>query len=893
MSRLHESRLRWRAFLKRRQLDRDLEDEIQFHLEMKTRSHRAAGMTSQEAFYAARREFGNLSRWKEDIRAMWSMGTVERVVQDMRYALRSLRKAPALTAAAILVLAVGIGSTTAIFSMVNAVLLRSLPFQTPERLVLLWGNVQRQKVERRGASYPDYRDWKAQAQSFDGIAAFDPSSFTLTEKNGLERINGESVSAGYFELLGVQPVAGRTIRPDEDGSSGGASVILIRQQLWNRLFGSEQWTPGKQLQLNRRQFTVVGVMPGWFHGLGDEAELWLPFTTFSSPDDLSERGNRGFAALARMKSGVQLRQAQVEMDSISKRLEQMYPASNARRGVEVAPLSTELVGELRTPLLVLLGAVGFVLLVACANVANLFLARSESRRQEIAIRAAMGASRIRILQQLLTESILLAISGAALGLVLAFWAVRLLTAASPISLPTFVNPQVDATAAALAVILSVGAGITVGIAPALQAGRRDVSGALKESSSRSGEHVTRQRVRSALVISEVAVAMTLLVAAGLLMRSFLYVAAIRPGFDPKGVLTMKLSIPRNQAPVAPSSPSGADQRTLATARRLIQRVAELPSVESASLSFDFPFSGNSSAIFYSAEGQPVTDAQTRPRAYRHAVSPEFFSTLRTPFFAGRAFTEAEMGGQDNVVIVTENLVRRFWPGQDPIGKHIKSGGPDSPSPWWTIIGVVREMKFRGLPENPTADPDLFLPLFERQPAFAMLVRSSLDSSRIAGAVRNAVLGVDASIVVYDSAPLVERMNQTMERSSFSSWMMSVFACLALTLASVGLYGLMSYTVRQRTREFGIRIAMGATSSEVTGMVIRRGMVLVAAGVGIGCILASALARVLRALLFGISHTDLMTFAGVAVVLAAVGLIACYLPARRASRVDPMTALRYE
>ena len=891
MAWLHKTRLRWRALIKRRQLDRDLEEEIQFHLMMRAARHHESGMPPEEAAHAANRQFGNRSWWKENIRGMWSMGVWESVVQDIRYAVRSLSKTPAFITAAVLILALGIGSATAIFSMVNAVLLRSLPFHSPDTLVVLWGNVQRQKVERRGASYPDYQDWKSQSRSFTDMAAYVYGSFIWPKPGGSEQISGECVAPGYFELLGIKPVIGRTFHPDEDIVGKTAPVVLIGEGFWKRHFGSSPEVLRKQLILNQQQFTVIGVLPAWFRGLTDHADLWVPFS--ASAADLADRGSREFPVLARLKPGVRLEQAQVEMNGISKRLERAYPATNALRAVEVSPLSTETVGALRTPLMVLLGAVGFVLLVACANVANLLLVRAESRRQEIAIRAALGASRIRLFRQLLTESVVLAFVGGALGLLMAFWAIRLLTRTSPISLPTFLDPRMDWRVALVAVGLSAVVGLLVGIAPMLQVRSRDVHGALKESSARSGGHGARHRIRGALVISEVAVAMMLLVGAGLLMRSFLYLSAIQPGFDPNGILTLEISLPRIQPPGADSEQVHPDQRTATTARQLLDRVRALPSVTSASISFDYPFSGDSSAIRYSAEGQLVTDARTTPRAYRHRVSPEFFSTLRVPFIAGRMFTEGEINGSANVAVVSDNLARRFWPGQDPIGKRIKRGGPASTDPWWSIIGVVREMKFRGLPNNPTADPDIFLPFARPPSAVSMLVRTASDPAHLAGAVRRAIYEVDSSVVISDVSTMKERIGRYIERPRFSSWMMGIFAALALLLASVGLYAVMAYIVRQRTREFGIRIAVGATGGEVVSMTIREGMLLVTAGIAIGLILARVLTSALETLLFGISDTDAPTFIGVAAILSVVALSACYLPARRASRVDPVAALRHE
>jgi putative ABC transport system permease protein len=891
---LHGIRLRLRGFLRRRQLDRDLEDELQFHLKMRALRNREAGMSAEEAMEAARRRFGNPVWWKESIRDMWSLGMLESVLQDLRYAGRSLLKTPGFAAAAILVLALGIGSVTGIFSLLNAVILRGLPFPSPERLVLLWGNVQRQKIERRGNSYPDYLDWKAQSTLFEGMAAYSGDSFNLTGVAEPERLAGEWVSAGYFDLLGVAPIAGRAIAPADDVSGNSNTVALIGEGLWRRRFGSDQAILGKQLQMNGRLFTVIGILPAGFRGLSDGAEVWAPFAASASASDLAERGSRGFPAVAKLKRGVPVRQAQAELDAISKRLEQAYPETNAKRGVEVALLTDELVGGLRTPLYVLLGAVGFVLLIACANVANLLLARSEARRQEIAIRMALGAGRGRIFRQLVTESMLLSLIGSAFGLLLAVWSVQLLGKASPITLPTFVNPTTDWTVAAFAAGVSILVGVFVGFVPAYQAGRQDLYEALKESGARSGDGLARRRFRGALVIAEVALALTLLVGAGLLMRSFQRLSAVHPGFDPNGMLTLTAALPR--APVAPPQPSAAvtsDTGAVVTGRQLLERLRALPAVVSASVASDIPLGPGGGAIFYSAEGQSITDAQTRPRAYVHRITPEFFATVGAQMLSGRSFSETEMEGRANVVVVTDNLTKRFWQGQDPIGKRIKAGDSASKNPWWTIIGVVHEMKYRGLPENPTADPDVFIPFSDRQREVAILIRSSQDPSGLAAAARAAAREVDPSITIYEIATMSERVGRAIERARFAGWMMTIFASLALTLASVGLYGVMAYTVRRQTREIGVRIALGASAGDVVGMVIRRGMALVSVGMGVGLAVALALTRLLHTLLFEVSAVDPLTYLGVAAALGVVALIACYAPARRAARIDPVTALKCE
>jgi len=899
---LREIRSRWRKFIHRRQLDRDLEDEIQFHLEMRARWNREGGLSPDAAVNAARRQFGNQLKWKEAIREMWSLGLVESVVKDVRYAVRSLIKTPVFTIAALLALTLGIGCTTAIFSLVNAVMLRSLPFQNPDRLVLLWGNVQRQKVERRGNSYPDYLDWKAQSASFEGMAAYFDGSFTLTGVDEPERISGEWVSAGYFELLGVEPIQGRTILADEDRVGNAATVVLISEGLWKRRFGSAPGILGEQLHLNDRLFTVIGIMPQWFRGLTDSADVWVPFTAAGPASDFAERGSRGFPAVARLGPDVSQRQAQAEMDGISARLEQQYPDTNSKRAVEVAPLTSEMVGDLRAPLLLLLGSVALVLMIACGNVANLLVARSEARRMEIVIRMALGAGRRRVFRQLITESLVLSLVGALLGAVLSVWLVRLLTRLSPITLPSFIKPTTDWTVAGFIIAVSVLVGIAAGLLPAFQAGAHDLLPALQDSSARSGGSRVRRQFRAALIVGEVALAMTLLVGAGLLMRSFQNLSRFHPGFDPSSALTLRVALPQatpNQPPsgqplAQPQALTAApDARTVATGRQILERIRSIPSVVAGGVSSDVPLSGITSAFFYSAEGQPITDAQTRPRAYIHSVSPDFFAAIGAPIVAGRTFTEVEMQSQADVVIVTGNLTRRFWPGEDPIGKRIKTGGPDSTDPWSTIIGVVPEMKYRGLPDNPTADPDVFVPFNDRRRSMFIVVRSATDPSNLAAAARATIHDIDPSIPIFEVSTMSERVARAIEQSRFAGWMMTVFAGLALTLASIGLYGVMAYTVRLRTRELGVRIAMGASPGTVAVAVVRSGMILVTIGIAIGIAAALGLTRVLNTLLFGVGSTDPPTFAAVALVLAVVALVACYLPARRASRIDPVAALRSE
>src|SRR5580765_4010313 len=544
------------AIVRRRRLDRDLDDELAFHLAMREADYRTNGLSADAAREEARRQFGNVTHLKEQTRDMWTFPSLESFRQDIRYALRTLRKAPGFTFVAVFALAVGIGGNTAIFSLVDAIRAKALPYRDPDQLVQLWGNVQRVRVERRGASYPDYQDWRAQAKSFGDIAAFDSQWMTFVGGDEPERILTEFVSASYFSLLGVSPGRGRVFQPDEDVVARPAQVVVLSDGLWKRRFGADPQIVGRTLTLccAARQYTVIGVMPPGFKGLSDTAELWVPFAMYAPPRAMMERGTRGFAALARLKPGVTLASAQNDLDMISRRLDQAYPNTNEKRAVEISPLAVELFGNLRPALLTLMAAVAFVLLIACANVANLLIARSETRRREIAVRTALGAGWRRLLAQLVTEGCVLASLGAIAGLALAHAATRTLMAQSPVTFPSFVTPGLDVRVAAFTVAVSLACGLLVGLVPGLQARSVDLNSALKETARGSdGRH--SQRLRNALVVAELSMAVVLLVGAGLMIRSVRNLIALDPGFAPDHVLAMRVSIPRaNVPPPAPTPP---------------------------------------------------------------------------------------------------------------------------------------------------------------------------------------------------------------------------------------------------------------------------------------------------------------------------------------------------
>jgi len=863
-------RLRVRALLHRRRLEHELDDELAFHLAM--RAERSDPLT-------ARRSFGNATHTRETCREMWTIRWLEMLGRDLRYAARTLRRSPAFTAVAGLTLALGIGANTAIFSVVDAVMLRPLPYPQADRLVELWGNVRRAKVERRGASFPDYRDWKQQSSSFERMAIFTGSNVTLTGADEPERVPVEYVDHDYFATLGVEPQVGRAFRADEDAVPQRDPVVVLSDRLWKRRFAADPGIVGRDLQINGRSYRVVGVMPPNFRGVDDTAELWTPMMMALGRDDVNARGDRGPAVLARLKPGVPLARAQAELDAISKALERAYPETNEARGVEISPLSTEIFGDLRAPLTALLAAVGLVLLIACANVANLLLARSEARQREIAVRIALGAGRGRMLHQLATESMVLAVMGAGAGLLLARWGVRILVTASPVKFPGYIQPGIDWRAALFTTVIACAAGLLMGLAPAVRIRSSTLLDAFQRASARTFDSRRGRRFREALVVAEVAFAMLLLIGAGLFIRTLQQLSAIRPGYDPAHVLAMQVNLPR----LVPG------ESAVITARDVLGKIERLPSVESAALGSDAPLAGGS-AIFYAAEGQPPVTAQNRPRAYIHRVTPNFFDTLRIRFTAGRTFTEQEMNGAA-VAVVSESLPKRFWPGQNPIGKRIQIGGPKGP--WASIVGVVNEMKYRGVPNNPTADPDIFLPFNGEQRGFALLLRTSLPPASLASPARTALREADRAITIYGVSTIEEFVARETANSRFTGWLMGIFAGAALLLAVIGIYGVMTYTVTRRTQEIGLRVALGAERRDVIAIVAGRGMALAVAGLAIGIAGALTLTRLVGALLYGVTPADTVSFGAATLLMGAVAGAACLSAAWRAVRIDPAVALRAE
>jgi putative ABC transport system permease protein len=881
----------WRRLLSlggRGRRARDVEDEIAFHLAMRQEDQRRAGASPEDARLGAQRRFGNVTVLQEQTREMWTFPSFESFVQDLRYAFRTLRKARGFTTVAILVLAIGIGANTAMFSLVDAMLLRGLPYPDPDRLVMLIGNVQRAAVERRGNSYPDHLDWRAKATRFVDMAAVDTTTMTLMDLEEPERIPVETVSASYFGVLGVAPARGRTFRPDEDEVANRDAVVVLSDGLWRRRFGADPSIVNRTIQSATRTYTVVGIMPPGFAGISDTAQLWIPFVL--SGTALDNRAQRGFQTVARLKPDATVDAARAELDVISKQLERAYPQTNEKRGVEVSPLSVETFGQLRPVVVTLMLAVGFVLMIACANVANLLIGRSETRQKEIAVRTALGAGRSRLLRLLITESCVLTMAGAAAGVGFANVSVRALTAASPVTFPSFVQPGLNMTVLGFTVGIAILCGVLLGLAPAMHVRWLNLADTLKET-ARGSTGVRSQRMRAVLVVAEVALAIVLLIGAGLMIRSVQKLTAIDPGFKADGLVTLNASIPRVPAPAAtpaPGTPPPAPPLVV-SAGALLAEIRALPGVTSASLASDLPLGGSSSAVFYSAEGDTTTGAQTMPRAYVHRVTPDFFDTMGMSLEAGRTFHPGEATAEGTAVIVSEGVARRFWPNQDAIGRRIKMGAVASPNPWLTIVGVVGEVKYRGLPANPTTDPDLYFPALDRT-VQGVLIRTSAESSSVTASVRAAIRRVHPAIVVYNVSTMTDLVKAQTAASTFTTWILGLFAATALVLSVVGLYGVMSFLVAQRTREFGIRLALGATRRELVGVVLKQGTRLIAMGAGIGLVGSLGLSKLLGDLLYGVTPIDVSS--GMAMlVLVVVAVLACAVPAFRATRVDPVIALK--
>ena len=817
---------------------------------------------------------------------------MENLLKDLRYAFRSLVKRPGFTVVAVLTLALGIGINTTVFSLANSVFLRQLPVAAPQNLVWIFSN------RDNPTSYPEYLEYQQQTELLEGVMASEWVRLNLGSNGESERVEGTLVSGNYFDVLGVKAELGRTFLPDEDKTPGAAPVAVISHNFWQRRFNNDATVVGKSMVLNGVQFTIIGVAPQDFVGT-EEAfprEIWIPMMMQASirpgpagaPGTLNNRNVRSLDVMARLKHGVTLRQAQAGMNVVASRLAQNYPESN--RDFQIS-LYTAGNGRpvfrtmLKPVTQILLGVVGLVLLITCANVANLLLARAARRRKEVAIRLTLGATRTRLIRQLLTESILLAVLGGLAGLLLNFWLVNLLTALKPaVPLPVNVEFHTDWRVLSFTLLLSVLAGIIFGLVPALQASKHDLVSALKDHSQQPRDRRRMFSLRNALVIGQVALSIVVLIGAGLFLRSLNHARAINPGFDAEHILTLSFNTAAQKYDA-----TKAEQFY----QQLSNRVQVLPGVQSVSLAQSAPLSYFYSPAFSSpvfVEGHEPAQGENPPFVGNNSVGPNFFRTLGVPLLSGREFTDRDREGAPRVAIVNETLVRDLFPNTNPIGQRLRVllRQPSS----WEIIGVVKDSKYRSLGED--SMPYIFLPYLQNpQPGMALHVQTNGNPKELAAAVLHEVQALDPNLPAFNVMSLADNIDISLFPARFGAFLLGVFGFLALLIASIGIYGVMSYGVSERTHEMGIRMALGARGSDVLRLVISQGMWLALIGVAIGVGLALAVTRVVKSYLYDVSVTDPLTFIGIALLLIGVALLACYVPARRATKVDPLESLRYE
>jgi putative ABC transport system permease protein len=808
--------------------------------------------------------------------------------QDLRYGARALMKNPGFTIVAALALALGIGANTAVFSVVNAVILRPLGFDKPDRLVTLWETNLSQGQTHSQTSPVIFTDWREQKQVFDDMAAWWYPQVNLTD-TGAEpmRVRTIEVTDNFFSVLGVQPMLGRMFLPGED-KQGSNMVAVLSHALWKNRFGADPDIVGKSIALDGRSHTVIGVMGPDFN-YPENIQVWRPLGWNPAQHN---RGARFMEVVARLAPGVSIERAQSEFNALGHRLEEEYPKSNANWGVSIIPLHHEIVGNFRPALFIMLGAVAFVLLIACANIANLLLARAGSRQKEIAIRLALGASRARLIRQLLTESILLASLGCALGLLLAFFGGKFLMAFNPISIPRLNQAAIDARMVVFTLAVTLLTGIIFGLVPALQASKPDLNQVLKEGGRDSKASSSGNRIRNALVVAEIAIALTLLISAGLMLKTFLHLQRAEPGFNPNGVLTFNLQLP--------GAKYNDWRQVSAFYSRLLDRIKTLPGAQSADATSFLPLE-KGWPLKIMIVGQPQPEPGEEPIGQYRPISRGYFQTMRIPLIEGREFTERDNADARGVVIINQAMASRYWPDEDPIGKRVAhtTGRQFGPlgrimpaSLEFEIVGVVGNEKNNGL--NAAADPAIYFSHDQfAYRSMSVVARSASDPMSLLGPIQNEVWAMDSSVPISDVKTATDILANSVAQPRFTLLLLGVFAGLALALAAVGIYGVMSYSITQRAREIGIRMALGARSSDVLRMTLKEGFKLALIGIGIGIAGAVLITRVMTSLLYGISATDPVIYAAVSIILAGVALAACFVPALRATRVDPMVALRYE
>jgi len=813
---------------------------------------------------------------------------MENIWQDIRFAIRMLAKNPGFAAIAVVTLALGIGANTSIFTVVNAEMLRPLPFHDPSRLVTVFETSSRSNQKSSAVSYANFADWRAQNQVFEKIAVFEPGSATLTGVDKPAHIQSAMVSADLFPLLGATPEIGRQFTTEED--TAHHHLVMLSDHFWRQQFGSDPGIIGRPITLDSVVHTVVGVMPPEFAFPLQRVpvDAWttvsmLEESSDGSPPMSENHGAHFLHSIARLKQGVSLAQAQSAMDVIANGLAKQYPNSNKYSGVRLVAMQQQMTAQIRPALLVMALAVGFVLLIACANVANLLLARATARSREIAIRTALGAGRTRLVGQLLTESLLLGICAGVLGIVLAIWGTAVLVRLSPENLPRASEIRIDGTVLAFTIALSLLTGVIFGLAPALQVSRANITDSLKEGSLNATTGRERHRTRSALVVLEMALALVLMVSAGLLIRSLTNLQHVNPGFDSHNVMTSQVDLPDVRYPYAKQG---------VFAQQLMAKISALPGAESAGAIFPLPMSGSEIRTSFEIQGKTVAESEIDHASVR-CIAGDYFGTMRIAVLDGRTFTEKDASDSEPVVIVNQAFAQQFFPGENVIGKHIKPGiSADGPSKMREVVGVVGNVKFQDLATEWM--PEVYIP-YSQVPIGGMTIvaRTATSPHSLARPIADAVRSLDPNIPAYDPKTVQDYLDGTIAVPRFSTFLLSIFASIALALTAVGLYGVISYSVAQRTHEIGIRMALGAQPTQMLRLVVGQGLRLALAGAAVGLIAGFAFTHFLQGMVFGIRTSDPLSFAGVVVLLLAVVALASYVPARRAMRVDPMVALRYE
>ena len=869
---------------RRKRMLQELDEDIRDHLDRETQNNIERGMTPEEARYAALRKFGNVTRVKEETREVWSFVWLEQLLQDIRLGFRMLRKSPGFTAVAILTLALGIGANTAMFSVVNGVLLRPLPYRDPSRLVMVWEKNQDGTQDNVG--YATYLDWKAQNKSFQEMAIYS-SWQPVLQVGDPQVLEGLRVTSNYFRTIGVRPELGSDFLPEQDNPNN-FHVVMLSHALWARKFNSDPSLVGRAIAINGVSYVVSGVMPANFESLmtqdprGGTVEIWRVLG-YDVSQPWACRTCHHLIALARLRDGVSIEQASAEMYTISAALVKAYPKDYQVPGVILQPLRDHLVGDATTPLYILLGAVSFVLLVACANLANLLLARATNREREVAVRAALGAGRGRIVRQLLCENCVLALFGAAIGLIPVFALPGVLGAMGAAGLPRLADIHMDWRVLALTAFAAVLTGVLSGLAPALRLSNTDLNESLKEGTHASSGG-SRQRMRALLVVSEVALSLTLLIGAGLLFRSLRRLINVSPGFDPSQVLTLQDTV------------LGQKYNDNTVLRQLIaedvSRLRAVPGVLAAAGVSQLPLAGNIDRYGFHPEGKINANPELDESAERYCITPGFLAAMRIPLLRGRDITDADVETTPWVILISQVTAKRIWPGEDPIGKRVKVGGLDKP--WYTVVGIVGDVHHIGLDSSP--DMQMYVPHAQwpfPDSSMSFVVRTSGPSASIASAARQAIRSADSTQALSNVVPLENIVSGSVQGRRFVLTLIAAFAAIALLLSAVGIYGVTAYSVAQRTREIGIRIALGAQRAEVLSLLLKQVLLLVLIGLGAGVAASLALTRFLASILFEVKPSDPATFAAVILLLVAVALLACWIPGRRAMRVDPIIALHQE